>query len=212
MPNGSICNISELFDYLCISYLATHQLLILNNIIPSDSHSGNIFIHWLNSNSYYGNKNIQNIEEIIYKVNKKYYKIKTFGFIIVFGDVGTYNIQIKKDVLLIGQIWNINENYKLLNERMKINHTSFDFIERNVMLLTPKELNDSICSKILNSEPYCSYPILSGKILFGKNIKYLQQQKNTVELLEFYDEKYLIKNYIKSSNNILIEAKKYNIF
>ena len=33
LPNGEICNIPELYDYMSISYLATHELLTVNNII-----------------------------------------------------------------------------------------------------------------------------------------------------------------------------------
>mgnify|MGYP003333930748 CR=1 FL=1 len=63
---------------MSISYLATHELLTVNNIMPSDMHDGNIFIHWLNENSYFENKCIKDVEEIVYKINNKFYKIKTF--------------------------------------------------------------------------------------------------------------------------------------
>ena len=69
-------------------------------MFPSDMHSENIFIHWLNDNSYYKDKKIKNITEIVYKINKKLYKIKTFGFVIILGDLGMSLIKIRKDVIL----------------------------------------------------------------------------------------------------------------
>jgi hypothetical protein len=110
LPNGQKCNVSEVFDYMCISYLATHELLCKNNIYPSDMHNKNIFIHWLNDNSYYNETNIKNIKEIIYKIDDKYYKIKTFGFVIILGDTGTFIIDLKKDKFIIGHINNIQKN------------------------------------------------------------------------------------------------------
>ena len=48
LPNGIKCdNISELYDYICISYLATFHLLTENKIYPKDMDPSNIFIHWL---------------------------------------------------------------------------------------------------------------------------------------------------------------------
>jgi hypothetical protein len=210
LPNGEICNISELYDYMCISYLATHELLTQNNIFPSDMHSGNIFIHWLNDNSYYNDKNIKNIKEIIYKVGKKYYKIKTFGFVIILGDVGSFIISVKKDVLIMGQAWNIKENYKLVDMRLKPEFTNIDFIKWNKSDLTPNEYKNTIAHEILNSQPYGSYPDSQWKLL-GYDKSYLDKLKTTVELLSFFDEKYGVEKFSQDKDNILIEAKKYNI-
>lgn len=204
LPNGIKCdNISELFDYMCISYLATHELLTKNGIYPSDMHSGNIFIHWLNDNSYYNGSNIKNTKEIVYKVGNKYYKIKTFGFVIILGDTGTFMINVKKDVIIVGQVWNITQNYKLVKRRMRPEFTNSDFILWNYGFLTPKEFNKTIAYQILNSEPYCSYPTKQWKLL-GWDISYLDKLKSTKELLEFYYKKYGDDKYKEQKDNILI--------
>ncbi len=197
-----------MFDYICISYLVTHEFLTQNNIIPSDMHSGNIFIHWLNDNSYYDNKSIKNIKEITYKIGKKYYKIKTFGFVIILGDVGTFIVQPKKDVIIVGQIWDIKKNYKLIEKRLMPEFTNLDFIAWNNGILTPKEFKNTIAYNILNSEPYCDYPANSWHLL-GIDISYINKLKSTVELLSFFDEKYGSKTYEKNKDSILIEIKKY---
>ena len=117
LPNGIKCdNISELYDYICISYLATFHLLTENKIYPKDMDPSNIFIHWLNDTSYYNNENIKDCKNIIYKVNNKYYKIKTFGFVIVLGDAGCFLLQAKKDVIIVGY-----ENYFETKEKMLCN-------------------------------------------------------------------------------------------
>jgi len=208
LPNNVTCNFIELFDYLCISYLSTFNLLIMNNIYPSDLHADNIFIHWLNDYSYFGNKNIKNIKEIFYKVNKKYYKIKTFGLLPILGDLGTSIIKIRDDIILVGQIWDIKENYTLIDRRLKEEHNNIDFIKWGKELLTPNEYKKTIAYNIFNSEPYASYP-QSTKHLIGKDIDYLNKLKSTEELLSFYYEKYGVNEYKPNDYNILIKSKKY---
>jgi hypothetical protein len=211
LPNKEVCDISELYDYLSISYLATHQLLAENNIYPSDMHSSNIFIHWLNSNSYFGDTNIKNIKEIIYKVYNKYYKIKTFGFVIILGDVGTFNIKVKDDVIIMGQFFDIKNNHKLIKYQLESTYTNMDFIQWNIGLLTLIEFENTIAYKILKSFPYNTLPF-NDYILYGADISYLDKLKSTVELLAFFDSKYGIKKYRASDKNILIDCKKYDIF
>ena len=204
LPNSIRCNdIAELFDYICISYLATHELLVKNGIYASDMHSSNIFIHWLDDLSYYDKTNIKNTKEIYYKVGNKYYKIKTFGFVIILGDTGTFILDVKKDVIIAGQIYDIKNNYKLISRRMTSNHTACDFIYNNYNFLTNNQFLKTIACKILNTEPYCSYPLVSWHLL-GWNNSYLDKLKSSEELIEFYYEKYGVKKYTKSKTSILI--------
>jgi hypothetical protein len=204
LPNNIKCNIVELYDYLCISYLATHHLLTENNIFPSDMHTGNIFIHWLNDNSYFNDKNIKNLKEITYKIDNKYYKIKTFGFVLILGDTGTFIIKIKKDIILIGQAPDIKNDYSKYDRRMKATHNNIDFIKFSSNLLTPRQFEKTIAFKIMNTEPYCNYPYHNWKLL-GTDISYLDNMKSTEELLEFYHKKYGINKYEKKDDNILIK-------
>ena len=203
LPNGIICDISELFDYISISYLATHHLLTKNNIFPSDMHSGNIFIHWLNDNSYYKDKKIKNITEIFYKVNKKLYKIKTFGFVIILGDLGTSTIKIRNDVILVGQIYDIKKNYGLIERCIKPEYTCIDFMKWNSILLAFDEYKNTITYKILSDKPYSQYPQEQWHLL-GFLTEYLDKLKTAPELLEYFDDKYGIAKYNENRNNILI--------
>lgn len=210
LPNNTKCDISELFDYLCISYLANHELLAKNNIIASDMHSGNIFIHWLNENSYFGEENIKNIKEIIYFVNNKYFKIKTFGLLLILGDVGTFIIKIRGDVILIGQASEIFNNFHLIKRSLDPNYTVMNFILWNKNFLTPNQFKKTIACKIIDDEPYASYPQNTWHLL-GDNIKYLDKLKSATELLDYYYDKYGIDNYTQNKNNILIKVRNYNI-
>jgi len=203
LPNGVTCNVVELYDYICISFLATHHLLTKNNIYQSDMHVSNLFIHWLNDNSYYNDKNIKNVKEIIYEIGNKYYKIKTFGFILIFGDVGTFIIKIKKDIILIGQAPDIKNNYLEYNRRMTERHNSMDLIKNSIKFLTPKQYEKTIAYNIMNTEPYNDYPIDNWKLL-GIDILFLDKMKSTIELLNFFYDKYGTDKYIKNNNNILV--------
>jgi hypothetical protein len=203
LPNGIKCNIAEIYDNICISFLATHHLLTENNIFPSDMTASNIFIHWLNDNSYYNDVNIKELKEIIYKIGNKYYKIKTFGFIMIFGDTGTFIIKIKKDIILIGHTPDIKNNYFKFNRRMTEKHNNMDIILLNMGFLTIKQFEKTIAHKIMNTEPYNNYPFNNWRLL-GTDISYLDNMKSTIELLDFFQDKYGIDKYTKNNNNILI--------
>ncbi|CAB4580058.1 MAG: hypothetical protein F2563_04380 [Actinobacteria bacterium] len=204
LPNGIKCNISELYDYICISFFATHYLLTKNNIFPSDMHTENIFIHWLNETSYFNDKNIKNVEEIVYKIGNKYYKIKTFGFVIVLGDIGTFIAKIKKDVILIGHAPNIKTTFSQFNMRMKKQSKNMELIYNTVHSLTPRQYKNTIAYTILmNIEPYCTTPTTSYGLL-GSDIAYLENMRTTPELLDFFYDKYGVRNYDQKNNNILI--------
>ena len=204
LPNGvKKCNIPKLFDYISISYLATHYLLTENNIFPSDMHAGNVFIHWLDDNSYYDNENIKDIKEIVYKINDKHYKIETYGFVIVLGDVGSFYIKIRKDVILLGQIWDVKTNYKLTERRFRPEYTNMDLIRYSINMMTFNEYKETIAYKILSDEPYASYP--THLWLEGTDISYLDKHKSTLELLSYYDKDYGIDKYKPSKDNILIK-------
>jgi hypothetical protein len=208
LPNGQKCYVSEVFDYMCISYMATCQLLTKNNIIPSDMKGANIFIHWLHDSKI---PNYKNLKEIVYKIGKKYYKIKTFGFIIILGDVGTFIISVRNDVILVGHAFNIKKNYKLIEMRARPEFANMDFIWRTKNMLSQNEYINTIAFKIVNTEPYCSYPYEFYYMAGALDMSYLNALKSTVELLSFFDEKYGINKYTKNKTNILIDVKKYNI-
>jgi len=204
LPNGIKCdNISELYDYICISYLATFHLLTENKIYPDDMHEGNIFIHWLNDTSYYNNENIKDCKNIIYKVKNKYYKIKTFGFVIIFGDTGCFFLEAKKDIIIAG--------FGYVDKKMKNPHkmmmscatnNNIDII-RNHDILTPNEFKNSIAYEILNSNPYNLYPI--NPVWKMWNEKLIGYKLSTPELLDFYYKKYGVDKYTKNKNTILIK-------
>jgi hypothetical protein len=204
LPNGIKCNFNELYDYICISFLATHFLLAKNNIFQNDMHVSNLFIHWLNDTSYHNDKNIKNLKEIIYKIGNKFYKIKTFGFILIFGDTGDFIIKIKKDVILIGLASDIKNNYLKYDRIMTETHCNMDLILYSIFFLTPKQFKKTIAYNIMNSEPYNNYPVNNWKLL-GKDISYLENKKSTIELLNFFDAKYGVDKYDKRDDNILIK-------
>ena len=204
LPNGIKCdNISELYDYICISYLATYHLLTKNKIYPQDMHEENIFIHWLNDTSYYNNENIKDCKNIIYKVKNKYYKIKTFGFVIILGDCGKFLVEVKKDIIIIGSGYVDKKMKNPLKMVMNgVTKNNMDIIIRCYDMLTPNEFKNSIAYNILNSNPYNLYPLAPIWKMWNNPIT---NNLSTPELLDFYYIKYGIENYTKNKNTILIK-------
>lgn len=204
LPNGIKCEISELYDNFCISYLATHELLSKNNIFTADAHSANIFIHWLNDKSYFKDKCIKDVKEIIYKINNTYYKIKTFGFVMIIGDMGMSTLKIRDDIILIGHACNLKQNFNLVNKLMNPRYNNIDFITKNKDILTINQFKNTIAYKILNSKPYMDYPFDNNSIT-GRDVDYIKKLKSNNELLEYYYPKYGLKKYKKNNNQILID-------
>lgn len=205
LPNDIECSILELYDYICISFFTTWHLLTINNIFPSDMHCSNIFIHWLNDKSYFNNKSAKDVTHITYKIGKKYYAIKTFGFVIVLGDLGTSIVKIKDDVILAGHVAHIKENYNLLKWLMKPEYYSMDFVKDIKKYIQCNDFSKTVANNILQSEPYVSYPE-NIDFLLGYDIKFLKELKSLPDLLSYYDELYGIEKYEENEGSILIKC------
>ncbi len=206
LPNGLICNnIIELFDYIVISYLTTHILLCNNGIYPHDMHYNNIFIHWLNENSFYKNNNIQNLKEVIYKINNKYFKIKTLGFLIILGDTGCFTAKFKNNVI-IPSCYLSKSLYELkINTNAK--ETINDFISAFSKVIPYTIFKNTTSLKITNkssfTELYKNYAIDFIDIKWVKHIK--DVLPSNLDILELFYDKYGVKNFIQTKNNILID-------
>ncbi len=200
-PNGEKCNsIPVLFDYITLSYLINHIFLVKNNIYLRDMHASNIFINWLNDKSYFNNKCIKNIKEIIYKINNKYYKIKTFGFVPIIGDTGCFEAKLKKNLYLNG-CFNEKSNFTF-------KESALIFYIWNKDLLTNDEFKKTICYKILNSKPFNNLNIsgLSDYLDLAENDEKIAKKIiSNEEMLSLYEFKYGIDKYIKKDDNILID-------
>lgn len=198
LPNNETCDVVELFDYLTISYIHTHQLLHKNNIIISDMHSKNIFIHWLNNDSYLGDMNISNIKYINYKFGNKILKIKTFGLLLKIGDVGTAIIEPRKDVLILGQCQNLENNIKLLDQMLKSNYFVFWGIVSFKHILPDIIYSKMVLNKILGNYPYneiVQYLPFPHKLLDN----FLEPN----ELLGKFD-KYIVDNVSKNDDTLIV--------
>jgi len=200
LPNEITCNINELVDYIVISYLTVHHQLYKNNISLYDMHFGNIFIHWLNKNSYMGDKYIGDIEEIIYTVNKKNYKIKTFGFVIKIGDVGLSTLKINPTTILFGHVYDVRRNIDLIKILTKENYPyTLKFLMSFKSLLPYSIYKETILYNILSNYPYSE--LTEAFNIEPTNI--INDYLTPLQLLEKYD-KYTIKNKEKINKNTLI--------
>jgi hypothetical protein len=194
LPNGITCDIIKLLDYICISYIHTHNLLCHHNIIPRDMHEGNIFIHWLNDNSYLDDINLKNIKYIYYKYKDKIIKIETFGFIIKIGDTGSFIVKPKKNIILIAHAYNIENNYKLIKQISKANYSLLTFFR--IFDKIPKYIyKEIILNKIFKKYPYNSLTLYNNKDILQKLFK-------PTKILSFY-KKYFVDN-IDNENSLIV--------
>jgi len=204
LPNGIECNVSTLFDYMCISFLHTHNLLVKNNINIFDVHSSNIFIKWLDTDSWLGNTNIKDIEFINYKINGKIYKIETYGFIIKIGDLGMGIVKPREDVYIIGQGFDLpsnHESYKLLTQP---NISAFDFIGWNSQLLPERTYRKTVSFNLVNEHPYDKIIHMFRTRGANYRIDIVSELKTAQELLNYFS-KYEIPEIIESHNILVIE-------
>ena len=200
MPNKIKVSLVELIDNIVISYITTFKLLIENNIIPNDLHLNNIFIYWLNSNSYLNNKFIGNTKYICYKYKTKYIKIKTFGFVIKFGDVGDFIVKPKEDVFIFGSIWNNQflSDVNYLNDFFSyiINfHKFFYFLSQSI---SKNVYEKTVLYKIL-----CDYPYSHISLIDNSNIdkNKINELPNFDKLLSYFTKYFVNKPDVKFNNN-----------
>lgn len=201
LPNNQNCNIVELLDYISISYIITYDLLAKHNIFLMDMHPQNIFIHWLNKNSYMHDQFIGNTEYIYYKFNKKYYKIKTFGLMMKIGDAGACIINPRKDLYLVGQGNDLYKTYPIVNEITKISKC-FDFLSMFIHTIPFETFSKTIAFQIFSSHPYNKTFWLSMK-------RDLVNDMMSADKLIKYFDKYSVDNLndvdTKSDSVLLIE-------
>lgn len=199
LPNEQKCNIVELLDYISISYIITYDLLVKHNIFLMDMHPQNIFIHWLNKNSYMHDQFIGDAEYIYYKFNKRYYKIKTFGLLMKIGDVGASIIHPRKDLYLVGQGNDLYKTYPIVDEITKISKC-FDFLSMFIHSVPFDTFKKTIAFQIFSSHPYDKTFWLSMRHDLVKDMM------GADKLIKFYD-KYSVDSLNdtdRKSENILI--------
>jgi hypothetical protein len=202
LPNKYKCMITDLFNYICISYIVTYDLLFKKGIYLRDMHFANIFIHWLNDNSYMYDQYIGDVEYIFYKCNNKYYKIKTFGFIIKIGDAGACIIRPREDLYIVGQANDLDKTYPIVKSAIGFqNH--FDFLSGFSHSVPFDIFKKTIAFEILSSHPYDK--------LFWMNmdLKLIKDMKSSEELLEFYNKYSIdkIDNATRKQKNVLVFEK-----
>lgn len=167
LPNNKQCNVIELLDGLLISFLHTSHLLFKTyRISLSDQHFGNIFIHWLNPESYIGDKYIGDIEHIVYNVNTTKLKINVPGLILKIGDIGTSVMKPQKNLFVIGQLDMSKKPDLTMLKYYENDHNPVDmfFMTQYLIWLPIKMLRDTIAYKILFSDPFDKFPIFSEAI------------------------------------------------
>lgn len=198
LPNNEICSIIELFDYLTISYLHVEKILKENKITLLDMHFGNIFIHWLNDDSYLGDTNIGKTKEIYYKHHNKYIKIKTFGLCLKIGDIGASIYHPQNDVYVVGQC--ATESKCIDIAKIKFKDTEPFRFMKTLSSETPYIIsNKLVVNKILSDYPYNEMPMFKSI----KSYKSINDLLPSDKLLDYFD-KYMVDKIQNVDNTILI--------
>ena len=200
LPNNIKCDVIKLMDYLTISYIHTHNLLQTHNIVISDMHPHNIFIHWLNKNSYLGDTCINNTKYINYQFNDKIIKIKTYGLLLKIGDVGTSIVMPRNDILILGQAYDLEKNIHLVDQMIKPNYNVRQFLDIFKWDLPGSLYVKTIAHKILSAYPYNE---IVNFLPLNHNL--LKDYLTPYEMLEKFD-KYFVNKYDKDNDTLIVKG------
>lgn len=155
LPNNKSANVTQLIDELYISFIHTAYLLYKKyKILLNDQHSNNIFLHWLDDDSYYGKKNIKNTKHIYYQIGKnKYVKIETHGLMLKLGDLGTCLMNPAKNVYLISSTFPDSDVTSAPN--VKFDYPTYIEMKWNFIGFLPNGMySDTIINKMEEIYPY----------------------------------------------------------
>lgn len=198
LPNGITVDVIDMMDSLVLSYLFTYEQVYKKyGIILNDQHSSNIMLQWLDpKHSYMGKQNIGNIKHIVYDINNKKYKIDTNGIILKIGDVGISVMKLRKDLIIVPDIVNDRMLYKSLYiERLPCYITLIIDI---YSFLPPIILNETIISKIMNSEYFNNVNNVTGNDM---------DCPSASQIIEEYFSVYLLKDNIQENKNTTLFLK-----
>lgn len=111
LPNGELVNISTFIDHISISYLFTYQQLIHKiGMVLQDQHLNNIFMYWLDSNSYMGSTFIGKLKNIVYEIDTStQFLINVPGVLLKIGDIGASILKPRDDVIVVGELFGSND-------------------------------------------------------------------------------------------------------
>lgn len=180
LPNGISCDMIELYNYITISFIITADLLKKHNIYLLDMHPQNIFIHWLNDNSYLNDKFVGNTKYIFYKRGDKYYKIKTFGMFMKIGDVGACIVTPQDDTIVVGQANDIHKTHHIIDKIIKY-PKYFDLPLMFSHIMSYDTLRKTIAYKIITTHPY------DKKFWFSQPQTILDDMPTPDDILKYFD-------------------------
>jgi hypothetical protein len=201
LPNGVVCDVPKLVDYICISYLHTYNLLFDNGIALFDMSLDNIFIHWLNDSSYMGERNIKNTEFIYYKSNttQKYIEINTYGFLLKVGDIGCSIYKIRDDLFVLGMAGNPRLCDDIIDDIYNKVYTYGSFLFSVNMFLTPHNIR----TKTNIYEIICNPPFDGYLFNYTPTKRIMKSIPSPNELLSKFT-KYMVDEPQKNDKSIII--------
>lgn len=159
-------------------------------------HPGNMFIHWLNKNSYMHDQYIGNVEYIYYGIANKYYKIKTFGAILKISDVGSSIVHPRSDLYIVGEGNDLEKTNGIVQTITKFPQY-YNFLHAIARILPVDIFDQTIIHQIRSSYPFNK---MAGSIAMTDTI--VNDIPSTGDIMRFND-KYLVED-IRTNKNVLI--------
>jgi hypothetical protein len=143
------------------------------------------------------------IKSNIYKFDSKYYKTNIYRFVPIFGDVGLWNMKVKKDVW-ITNVYDLKNNINLFKEYInKYSFYSFSNLLYEFKQFLPISIfNNTIAYEIFNNTQLKN--VVSINKFYIENV-ILEDSFDLKNILSFYVKKYSIKNIDKLTNYIVLE-------
>jgi hypothetical protein len=166
-----------------------------------DVNTGNVLLHWTNENSYCGKHNLSKIKYIVYKINSKYIRVKTFGCIAKISDLGLSILRPKENIYILGQCKNpsLVHDYLSKYDYSKIENARYLF--HVVQFLPPEIYLKTIMFKILNE-----YPYNTQSMYYSPYIDTYKDYLSSNELLLKYFNKYIIDKPNISEDTFIVDS------
>ncbi|AYV76157.1 MAG: hypothetical protein Terrestrivirus4_205 [Terrestrivirus sp.] len=204
LPNNIQCDIVELLDGYFISFLHTAHLLWKNyKITLLDQHSRNIFIHWIDKQTYMGTKPLNNIKYIYYKLTNsknKYIRIPTFGTLLKIGDLGSCISNPVNNLFIVGDLPQVDDSLKHIHKYKTQLPMYIDFM-LNINFGLPTDIYDqTIIGKIFHQELFKDLVIYDG---YMSNVDKYPSPYDLLLYNPVFD-KYRVNSIIDKKNVLII--------
>ena len=196
-------NLIELIDNTFLHVLIALDYFEEYNLILLDQHIQNIFLQWINDDTFIGEKNISKLKNIYYNLDKEtLIEAPVNNFIIKLGDVNVSILKLKKDLTIIGDLSDV-ENLSVLD---KMTYYDNHIPNYKDFILNIKNLPFYIFEKTKIYKILKNDDLLKNLSWAFPGIHNYDKFITKKELIKKYYSEFIVKkNITKDENNFIIE-------